>query len=366
MNQPQQRICNKCFTPLEPEARFCAECGTPAPMRVMGKCPNCGQEIMEGQQACYSCGALITQVVVEQQPQPQRKQKKPLSTGAWMSILAVLLVAIIAVALALLLQPQQAESVELRRSEVEMLPGERMELRWEVLPENTSDKSVKWKSSNENVATVKNGEVVAQDVGICQITVTTVNGRSDSITVTVSEHPVEKLELSETEVSLNVKDKLELTCQVLPQEAESVITWASSNEAVVEVDHGQLKAVGLGSCVITVTAENGVSAQCKVTVTTRPEERLPLGQWELIRIENRFENEEYNATGKTLVLREDLTGTLTDGDENAGFTWCFAGGRYTYDVFNMEACEQIVYEELDGILVVYMTDENWVFAPPEN
>lgn len=363
MNQAQQRLCNKCFTPLEPGVRFCSECGAPAPQQVVGLCPNCGQEIMEGQQACYSCGTLIKAVVVGVEAPPPQKKKKSLPTGAWMSILAVLLVAIIAVAVVLLFQPQEAQSVELRRDELTLLPGERMELRWQVLPENTPDKSVTWHSSNTKVATVKNGEVVAVGEGSCQITVTTANGHKDSCAVVVSGFPVEALALSETELTLHVKDRFQLECAVQPQEAETAIVWATSDADVVAVEEGLLKANGLGNCTITVTADNGVTAQCRVEVVLRQEERFPVGQWELVRAENRFEETEWPASGKTLVIREDLTGVLKEDGKDIAFSWWYTDGDFWYDVTGIEDCEQMTYESEEDVLILYLSEESWIFAP---
>ena len=364
MDHTQQRLCNKCFTPLLPGAMFCAECGTPAPQRVVGLCPNCGQEILEGQQACYSCGTLIKAVVVPVAA-PPKKKKKSLSTGAWMGILAVLLVAIIAVAVVLLLQPQHAESVELEESRLELLPGQRIKLEWEVLPENTSDKSVSWQSSNTAVATVKNGEVVAVDVGVCQITVTTGNGRKDSCQVVVDDHPVEAVQLTDTELVLHVNAQAQLGAAVLPENAESTLRWASSDEAVVAVKDGTLEAKALGSCVITVTAENGVSATCQVKVEVREEEKKAMGQWELVRIEDRFENTDWPASGKTLVLNKDLTATLRDGEQTISFRWYYTQGKYSYDVSGVEGCDLMVYDLDENVLVFYLEEQNWVFEPPK-
>lgn len=362
----QQRFCNKCYTPLAPGARFCPECGEPAPQRVIGSCPNCGQPVMEGQTACYSCGTWVADTVVPM-AEVEKKEKKPVPTGVWMSLLAVLLVAIIAVTVVLLFQPRDAEKVVLEQERLTMLPGDRLRLEYEVLPENTPDKSVIWRSGNEAVATVKNGEVVAVNVGVCEITVTTVNGLTDRCTVTVSDFAVEALTLSEKEVSLFVKGRHQLACSVLPEEAETALQWSSDDPKVAEVEDGLLKAQGLGSCTVTVTADNGVSASCRVTVSVRREEQLPVGQWSLVRIENRFEETSQPATGVTLVLTEDLTGSVKQAEGNVAIQWWYADedseGDYWYDVAGYEESVQMVYSPDYQRLTLYMPDENWVFEP---
>ena len=67
--------------------------------------------------------------------------------------------------------------------------GETVQLTATVTPENAADKSVKWASSNTNVATVDaNGKVTAVANGTCTITVTTTDGEktaTSTITVTI-------------------------------------------------------------------------------------------------------------------------------------------------------------------------------------
>ena len=55
-----------------------------------------------------------------------------------------------------------------------------------VLPENATDKTIAWTSSNNSVATVNNGTVTAIGAGTAIITATTSGGKSASCTVTVT------------------------------------------------------------------------------------------------------------------------------------------------------------------------------------
>ena len=67
----------------------------------------------------------------------------------------------------------------------------------ELDPENSIDEALTWTSSNTSVATIDNdGNITALAAGTSTITVTTENGLTDSITVTV--HTPEEIELNET------------------------------------------------------------------------------------------------------------------------------------------------------------------------
>ncbi|MBR6759895.1 MAG: Ig-like domain-containing protein [Alistipes sp.] len=68
------------------------------------------------------------------------------------------------------------ESFTLSSQHMVLIPGAKETLVATILPATASDKSVEWKSSNEAVATVENGEVTAVAEGEATITATTDNG----------------------------------------------------------------------------------------------------------------------------------------------------------------------------------------------
>lgn len=73
--------------------------------------------------------------------------------------------------------PIYAQGVSIDKSSLILNTGEKALLTATILPSDASDKKIIWKSSDENIATVNyNGFVTAQNMGICQITATTVDG----------------------------------------------------------------------------------------------------------------------------------------------------------------------------------------------
>lgn len=78
---------------------------------------------------------------------------------------------------------------------------------------------------------------------------------------------VTSVSFNSTELTMNVGQKKTLQAAVLPTEATNTeLTWKSSNLVVASVSDGVVTALGGGSAVISATANNGVSAECKVTV----------------------------------------------------------------------------------------------------
>lgn len=64
-------------------------------------------------------------------------------------------------------------------SEIDLLPGQTSEIVYYVIPQNAEDKTVKFHSSDHTVATIdSNGKITAVSEGMCQITVTTIDGGS--------------------------------------------------------------------------------------------------------------------------------------------------------------------------------------------
>ena len=163
--------------------------------------------------------------------------------------------------------PVLAESITLNKTSLELPLGGTETLVATVLPENTTDKTVTWTSSNEAVATVDNtGNVTAVGTGAATITATCGNV---SATCTVAVNPVhaKSVTLNKTSLELPLGGTETLVATVLPENTtDKTVTWTSSNNAVATVDNtGNVTAVGTGTSTITATCGN-VSATCSVTV----------------------------------------------------------------------------------------------------
>ena len=89
-------------------------------------------------------------------------------------------------------------SVWLSEYWVDMEIGDTLTLTADVYPEDATDKSVTWTTSDSSVATVSNGVVTAVGEGDCEITATTTNGVSESCSISVSaaEEPTDPTEPS--------------------------------------------------------------------------------------------------------------------------------------------------------------------------
>ncbi len=164
---------------------------------------------------------------------------------------------------------QSVSSVELDKLLNTVNVGDSFELVETVLPIDATNKEVTWTSSNSHVASVNDGLVNAVAPGIASITVTTVDGGHTATCVVTVLQPVASVSLNETTLSLVIGGEKALEATVLPNNASNkAVVWSSSDESVVTVENGLVKAVSAGSATVTVTTIDGnKTATCTVTVT---------------------------------------------------------------------------------------------------
>ena len=160
-----------------------------------------------------------------------------------------------------------AGAVLLSQNTLELTIGQATSLTAIVIPSDTTNKTVYWKSSDEKVATVDGaGRVVAHGVGTAIITAS-----CDLVTatceVTVLPIPAEEVLLDKTEVKLLLGSSATLTATVRPEATtDKTVVWTSSDPAVATVDsEGRVEARALGTAIITATCGDA-SFSCEVTV----------------------------------------------------------------------------------------------------
>ena len=201
----------------------------------------------------------------------------------------------------------------LNMDDVELTEGETVQLTATIEPENVTDKTVVWSSSEPSVASVdENGNVTAVQGGTAVITASASNGITASCTVTVSAITVDAagLTINAEMVELTAGDTMQLTATVEPENAtDKTVTWSSSEPSVVSVDeNGNIAAIMAGSAIITASTANGLTAVCLVTVLADEEEAPGL----ILNIE------EVDLSVDETV---QLEATICVGEEDVAVTW---------------------------------------------
>ncbi len=143
-----------------------------------------------------------------------------------------------------------------------------------IEPEDATDKTISWQSSNESIAVVNaNGAeatITGLAPGIVEISAIASNGQQVICQVSVEKRIIEGtgVTLSNKELKLIVGESATLIANVLPADAtDKSLIWTSSDNSVATVsEEGFVSAIAPGNAVITVTTSNGKTATCRVVV----------------------------------------------------------------------------------------------------
>lgn len=138
-----------------------------------------------------------------------------------------------------------------------------------VLPDNATDKTIEWTSSDNDVVEVARGRLLAHKAGNAVITATAKDGQGAKATVTVKVI----VEAESVEVSgakhVAINGTVTLAATVAPENAtDKTVTWTTDNDKIATVDkNGVLTGVAEGKVVVTATTANGKTANISVYVT---------------------------------------------------------------------------------------------------
>ncbi|MBR6602046.1 MAG: Ig-like domain-containing protein [Bacteroidaceae bacterium] len=147
-----------------------------------------------------------------------------------------------------------------------------------IMPYNAEFNTIKWSSSNDDVAIVsQRGVVTGVSEGETVITVVveshegTVFKASCMVEIKEALKPtIINITLNKTSATLIKGESLVLTTTIFPDDAhDRSITWSSSDETIAAVDSlGNVTAILAGTATITAIANDGsgVTASCEVTV----------------------------------------------------------------------------------------------------
>ena len=185
-----------------------------------------------------------------------------------------------------------------------------------VSPNNATNKTLTWSSSNTSVATVSNGVVKAVGFGTATITAKSNNGKTASCSVTVN--PIQPTGIKatpETSTLYGLNGTVRLSANVMPSNATNkTVTWSSNNTSVATVSSdGTVKAVGYGTAVITAKTVNGLTSNC--TINVKKEEVTSLTIATQPTKTNYYVGDTLNTAGLTLkaAYNNGTTQTITGG-----------------------------------------------------
>lgn len=164
------------------------------------------------------------------------------------------------------------ESVSLSESEITLVIGETKAITATVLPENATNKALRWSISGTDVATVEDGLVTAVGVGRTILIVSSNDGgkyKTCVINVTDGSVPIQSISLNESTINMEIGESETLEATVLPENAtDKSVTWTSEDPTIATIEDGVVTAVAEGHTTIIATGSDGITwAGCSVYVT---------------------------------------------------------------------------------------------------
>ena len=170
-----------------------------------------------------------------------------------------------------------AESISITNNETEILLEDTQTLECEFSPENTTDKTIEWSSSDESVISVSSdGEIIANKLGTATITATH-KELTDSIDIEVKPIDAESIKIvlpDDIETNDNGTPKInkgstvQLKAEILPENTTyKEIEWTVSDEAIATIDeNGVLTANETGTITVIAKAKSGITEEIELEI----------------------------------------------------------------------------------------------------
>ena len=167
--------------------------------------------------------------------------------------------------------------------------GENFRMGVRIVPDDATNKTLTWSSSNTGIVSVDNGVLTANAEGTATITAKSVNGKTSTSQITVKKAPTSvKIESS---FALGVGEKYKFGVMIPSDCAANSYKYATSDSSICSVNQmGLVTGVRPGTATITVKTYNGLRARLTVTVKAAPEKiyvdktSVTLGNGETYRI----------------------------------------------------------------------------------
>ena len=228
---------------------------------------------------------------------------------------------------------QDVTEIAFKQTEATVSVGRSVQLNVTVLPKNADNRQVTWSSSDESIATVRNGQVTGRKAGECLIICTSKSNPevSSAIPVTVVQPVTKIVFLNEPGIRIPVNTTYQLDWSVLPDDATVTdVVFSSNAKRVATVDeNGLVTGLSRGTATITATATDGSrkTGTYKITVI-QPVEGVTLPQ-EVYYVQRNIQFENVRST--------EITATILPSNANNQKVYWESGDPYVAAVTAGEA-----------------------------
>jgi len=161
---------------------------------------------------------------------------------------------------------QPVASLSFVNRDLSVVVGRTAQAKVTAQPANASDKNVDWSSSDESIATVKNGVIHGNKAGVCTITATSRSNPEVSVSADVTvKQLITKIECVNDPADLNmlVGETRQLYWKISPEDATiQTLSFKSQHNTVLRVDgNGVVTAVKRGLASVYAVSQDGSGKQ---------------------------------------------------------------------------------------------------------
>ena len=180
---------------------------------------------------------------------------------------------------------RRVTSITMTKQYATCFVGHSIKLNVSIRPKKASIKKLKWRSSDNSIATVTgSGKVTGLKAGEVTITAHTKDGSNKKTVCHVKvmeEIPVSSIVVAQSSLTMKRGDKAKLAYSVLPNNTSDSLKFASDNKRVAKVNsNGVVTAVGTGNATITIMSSGGVSSTVSVNVVAMNKSSLSMRQYD--------------------------------------------------------------------------------------
>lgn len=235
-------------------------------------------------------------------------------------------------------------AIELETDYIKLKPGTTRKVGFTLLPPDVTEDVVSWISADSKIATVKDGVVRGEGLGITTVTAITVNDLVAKLTVEITNEDVEitELETREEVIVLDKGERKNLNIKYDATATSNELTYKSNDEKVAIVSsEGEVKAVGVGETKIIISTKNGLSTEVIVKVNSGPEDTVPVIDNNQIKIDSgsTLELPTTNSSGEEVnAIYKSSNSDILDVDSKTGV---IAGGTSGETVVTLETSDGV-------------------------
>ena len=252
------------------------------------------------------------------------------------------------------------KGIQLEKQIIDLDVGESRILQVVFDPIDADEQMLSWESSDSNIVAVdENGTINAISKG--EATVTVEAGNCSASCIVTVKNPLKGIQLEKQSIDLDVGESQILQVVFDPIDAdEQILSWISSDTSIVTVNgNGSIKAIGVGTAVISVKAGE-FSDTCTVTVVADKSDGFVLNDtYYSYDGKISFPSTEHQNSVKMKFIGVDATGwevTIGIADGPFGVTlvkeyseeiqFKVSSGTYSIQVFNNDEENQRVYNNI--------------------